>query len=308
MAPREGKQLAGQFCRAVDGVRNRLDITLSPLLAEIGPPQQIDRGADHGKQIVEIVRHPTGELPQRLQPLAVLQRFLGLYSSGGLDMQPPRPPQRERKNEKQKRGGRYAEDQMLAHGGEPARTDRRSLQARADINRIFGESLVAEAAFDAVDWRGDGDEPGPRACGDLLSDRPASIELDIAILHRETGQHGAVGQAEREKAAGVAADPGIEILKIFREDRGLDHAGKTAVVGLPPSADAEERGAPIGHARRQRLADENPDILSRMRVEIVPVGKLDVGRRRRQAVDEGAAAAIEDPCRFHLRQRLGEPL
>ncbi len=74
----EGQQLRGQLGGAVDGVRDRLDVALPPLLGEMRPPQQIDRGADHREQIVEIVRDAAGQLSQRLEPLAVLERLLGL--------------------------------------------------------------------------------------------------------------------------------------------------------------------------------------------------------------------------------------
>ncbi len=37
--------------------------------------------------------------------------------------------------------------------------------------------------------------------------------------------------------------------------------------------------------------------------EIIPVGKIDPGCRHHQAVDEGVALGVENPGRFHLRQR-----
>ena len=103
---RERQQLAGQLAARVDGVRDRVDVALPALLRQVRPPQQIDGGADHGEQIVEVVRDAAGELPERFEPLAMLQRFLGLLPPVGLGIQVPRPPQRQRQHEKQQRGGR----------------------------------------------------------------------------------------------------------------------------------------------------------------------------------------------------------
>ena len=74
------------------------------------------------------MRDAAGELPQRLEPLAVLQRLLGFLPPFGLEIQPARPSQRRGEQDEQKRGGRCAEDQMLAYRGEPAPADRRRLE------------------------------------------------------------------------------------------------------------------------------------------------------------------------------------
>ena len=71
LPPRERQQLAGQSGSARHGVRDRVDVAQPPRLRQIRPPQQIDRRADHRKQIVEIMRNAAGELPQRFQPLAM---------------------------------------------------------------------------------------------------------------------------------------------------------------------------------------------------------------------------------------------
>ena len=254
------------------------------------------------------MRDAAGELSERLQPLAMLQRLLGFHSPGRLGMETARSPQRQRQDEEQQCGGRQAENQMLAHGGEPARADRRGLEPGADIDRILREPLIAEAALDAVGRRGHGDEAGLRVGGELLSDGAVAVEPEIAVEHGKAGQHRAVGEAEREEAAGIVADPRVEILEIFRKHGSLDHAGKAAVVGLPAAADAEERRALIGRTRLQRLADENPDIPVDMGLEVVAIGKIDLGGGQHQAVDQRAALRVENPGRLHLRQRVGELL
>ncbi len=87
LTPRERQQLGGQARRARDRVRNRIDVAQPARLRQIRPPQQIDGGADHRQQIVEVVRDAAGELTERLEPLAVLQRLLGLLPLGGLGIE-----------------------------------------------------------------------------------------------------------------------------------------------------------------------------------------------------------------------------
>ena len=169
LPPREGQQLRGQLGGAGHRIRDRLDIAQPPRLRQVGPPQQVHRSADHREQIVEVMRDAAGELAQRLQPLAVLERFLGHPPLLGLEIKMARPAQGQPQQGKQQRGGRRAEDQMLAHGGQPARADRRGLEAGGDIDRVFGEPPVAEAAFDAVGRRRHGDEAGPFGLGRRLS-------------------------------------------------------------------------------------------------------------------------------------------
>ena len=303
LPPREGQQLPGQLGGAGHRIGDRLDIAQPPRLRQVGPPQQVHRSADHREQIVEVVRDAAGELAQRLQPLAVLQRFLGLLPLLGFEIKMPRPAQGQPQQGKQQRGGRRAEDQMLAHGGQPARPDRRGLEAGADIERIFGEPPVAEAALDAVGRRRHGDEAGRWTGSNYFPDRTPGVETDVAVDGGETRQHGAVRPAEREVAAGLAADPGVVILEIFREHGSLQHAAEAAVLARAPSADAEERGALIGRPRLQGFTDKGSDIAGRVGLEIVPVRKIDLGRRHDQAVDEGVALGVENPGRFHLRQR-----
>src|SRR6266478_8871144 len=195
---------------------------------------------------------------------------------------------------------------MLAHGGEPARPYCRCLQPRADIDRIFRKPLITEAALDAVSRRIYGDYAGLGVGDYLLPERPGRLESEVTVEGGEMGQHRAIGPDEREKAAGLATDPGVEILEIFRQHGSLKHAGEAAVLVLPPPADAEERRALVGRPRFQRLTDKGADIALDMGAEIVPVREIDGGRRYHQAVDKRPAPGVEDPGRFHLRQRIGE--
>ncbi len=124
---------------------------------------------------------------------------------------------------------------------------------------------------------------------------------------REVRQHRAVGPDQRQEAAGLTADPGVEILEIFGKHRGLDHAGKAAILVAAAPANAEEPRPLIGQPRRQHLADEGTDVALGMDPEVVPVREIDVGGRLDQAVDERPAVGIEYPERFHLGKRLGDP-
>src|SRR3569832_2850665 len=128
---------------------------------------------------------------------------------------------------------------MLAHGREPARADCRGLEPGADIDRIFGDAPVADAALDPVRWPGDGDEAVIGMSGDLSADRSVRIEPEVVLEQREVRQPRADAASHREEAAGIGADPGVEALEIFRQNGGLDHADEAAVVGVAAAAHPE---------------------------------------------------------------------
>ena len=179
----EGQQLSGQLGGAGHRIRDRLDVAQPPRLRQVGPPQQVHGSADHREQIVEVVRDAAGELAQRLQPLAMLQRFLGRLPLLGFEIEDARPAQGQPQQGKQQCGGRRAEDQMLADGGPPACPDRRGLEAGGDIDRVFGEPSISEPAFDAVGRRRHGDETGRRDCSRSFarSDRCGSRRMSLSM-------------------------------------------------------------------------------------------------------------------------------
>jgi len=80
------------------------------------------------RRLLKSCATPAGELSQRLQPLAVLERLLGLAPLCSLGLEMLGAPECEGQQNKQQRGRGNAEHQMLAHGGEPARADRRGFQ------------------------------------------------------------------------------------------------------------------------------------------------------------------------------------
>lgn len=81
-----------------------------------------------------------------------------------------------------------------------------------------------------------------------------------------------------------------------------------------PSSEPRRRLTPkkraplIGLARRQGNTDVAADGLVDMGGKVVAVRKALRRRRRGQAVDQRLSVRIEDPCRFELRQRIGELL
>jgi hypothetical protein len=48
LAPGKGQQLAGEFRRAIDRVRNRIDVTATPVLAQLAAAQEVGGGAYDG--------------------------------------------------------------------------------------------------------------------------------------------------------------------------------------------------------------------------------------------------------------------
>ena len=85
LPPGKGQQLAGQLRGAIDRVRNRIDVTAAPVLAEIAAAQEVGRGAYDGEKIVEIVRDAAGQLADRIHLLGLAQRLLGLPPLGDVD-------------------------------------------------------------------------------------------------------------------------------------------------------------------------------------------------------------------------------
>ena len=73
LAPREGEQLA----REVGGPRGRagdlLDVRGPGIVRLEAPAEQVAEAQDGGEHVVEVVRDPAGEPPDRLQPEALLQ-------------------------------------------------------------------------------------------------------------------------------------------------------------------------------------------------------------------------------------------
>ncbi len=143
--------------------------------------------------------------------------------------------------------------------------------------------------------------------GDLLPDRPGRIEPEVAVEPGKMGEHHAVRASHGEEAAGIGADPGIKALEIFRQDGGLDDADEAAIVGFAAPAHAEEACSLIGRTRRQGRADERANVLVDMGVEVIAVRKTQILRWRGETVDQRFPVRVEDPGRFELRQRIGQP-
>ena len=85
LPPGKGQKLAGELRGAVDRVRNRIDVTAAPVLAEIAAAQEVGRRADDGEKVVEIVRDAAGQLADRIHLLGLAKRLLGLPPLGDVD-------------------------------------------------------------------------------------------------------------------------------------------------------------------------------------------------------------------------------
>ena len=79
------QQLSGQLGGALHRLGDGVDVAPAALLREFAAAQEVGRGADNGKEIVEIVRHAAGQLADRLHLLRLAQRFLALAALGDID-------------------------------------------------------------------------------------------------------------------------------------------------------------------------------------------------------------------------------
>ena len=79
------QQLTGQLGSALHGLGNRVDVAPAALFRQFAAAQEVGRGADDGQEIVEIVRHAAGQLPDRFHLLRLAQRFLALAALRDVD-------------------------------------------------------------------------------------------------------------------------------------------------------------------------------------------------------------------------------
>ena len=85
LAAGKRQQLRGQLRGPFHGFGNRVDVAAAALFRQFAAAQEVGRGADDGQEIVEIVRHAAGELPDRFHLLRLAQHFLGLAALGDVD-------------------------------------------------------------------------------------------------------------------------------------------------------------------------------------------------------------------------------
>ena len=85
LAAGKSQKLAGQFRRAIDRVRNRIDVTAAPIFAQLAAAQEIGGGADDRREVVEIVSDAAGQLADRIHLLGLAKRFFGLPPFGDVD-------------------------------------------------------------------------------------------------------------------------------------------------------------------------------------------------------------------------------
>ena len=71
LAPREGEQLLRERARALDDLVHLGQVALTGMILRHGLGHQLAQPADHGEQVVEVVRDPSGEQSDRLHLLGL---------------------------------------------------------------------------------------------------------------------------------------------------------------------------------------------------------------------------------------------
>src|SRR6201999_4148867 len=69
LAAGKSQQLTSQLGRAIDRVRDRIDVAAAAFFAQLAATQKISSGADDRQQIVEIVSHAPRQLADRIHLL-----------------------------------------------------------------------------------------------------------------------------------------------------------------------------------------------------------------------------------------------
>ena len=71
LAAREGEELAGELGAPVGRVRDGLDVAAAPLVRQVGAAELVDRGADDGQQVIEVMGDAAGQLADGLHLLGL---------------------------------------------------------------------------------------------------------------------------------------------------------------------------------------------------------------------------------------------
>ena len=152
----EGEQLTGQPGRAGRRVGNRLEVAAAAVFGETGPTQEIDRAADDGQQIVEVMGDSPGQLADRLHFLRLAQLLLRLGAPAHLRPDPgerallaPRPAQGGERRQGQRERGADRDGEIPDHAAPPFRRDRRGRAPGDDIDGMAGHLPVGVEAFGA---------------------------------------------------------------------------------------------------------------------------------------------------------------
>ena len=134
----EGEQLLRQTCRAMRAADRRFGQPAPGCVGCRKPRlEQFEIADDRGQQIVEIVRHPSGEAPERLDLLRLDERLLGLTALGD----GARDPLFERRIEfAQARFGLLAFEQVSADLILPAARPQRARTALISVSARSGRS------------------------------------------------------------------------------------------------------------------------------------------------------------------------
>ena len=127
-------------------------------LRPVGPGFQLslrrlDIAYDDHEEVIEIVRHATCKVADRLKLLRLAKGFLGGRPPIDLLIQMHRSTQYREQRQEHDQGNRYPEDQMGRHAGDPLVPDGRARDASGNEKRRVFETLNRKPALDSVDRR-----------------------------------------------------------------------------------------------------------------------------------------------------------
>jgi len=149
---RERQELARQVLAALRSARDHVEIAHVVGVA-LAAQQALDAAGDDREQIVEIVRHAAGQLPDRLHALPLAERRLGDLAPLGFLVQLAGAGEREREAHHHDRRRRQAERQAAQHHRAPFAANDPGLDPGAEIDRTVAELSRGNAPLDAVDGR-----------------------------------------------------------------------------------------------------------------------------------------------------------
>ena len=221
LAAGEGEKLLGETLAAAGGGQGGLDHAFAPRRILRPPPHQVEGADDDGQEVVEVVRHPAGQLADGLQALRAAQGDLGPVTIGQRRVHP------------------------LGHQLVDVLQIGLDLLGVGDI--VAGADEAAELALRPETRTRDGADPSPLAVG-----------AAIARLQDEGLARGLAGHLILQDAVVVV---GVQPLAPIEGEGGLIAGAEEVGIGLVdefPAAvgmgDPHEDGDAVGQGPEARLA------------------------------------------------------
>ena len=222
------------------GVERGADVTVALVLLHPGSAREMQVQRHALQQVVEVVRHPTGDLTDRFHFLRLTEALFGEFAPAHFALEPggdvlpacggcafhPRPAQQRRDQTEQRGGGDESHQRIAPQRAAPAREDARRLDAEADVERPVAETRVGVHALDVVDLRDRGVDAARRGC-DGAHVRTGRVQPLRRVARRIAREQFAVAAHHRHDVTVI----GRKLPPEFREvaERGFDahHAVET---------------------------------------------------------------------------------